>query len=54
MSAKKKTGVAPWWIALGVGTVLILIPEPATTGAGVLIVLGTLGVKAGEAATAAL
>lgn len=52
--AKKKGNVAPWWIALGVGTVLIIFPEPATTGAGVLIVLGTLGIKAGEVASKAL
>jgi hypothetical protein len=51
---KKKKNVAPWWIALGVGTTLILIPEPATTGAGVLIVLGTLGIKGAEAASRAL
>jgi hypothetical protein len=51
---KKKSNVAPWWIAIGVGTIMILIPEPATTGAGVLIVLGTLGIKGAEAATRAL
>jgi hypothetical protein len=41
---------APWWIALGVGTGLILFPEPATTGAGILIVLAAVGVKASEIA----
>jgi len=44
----KKKNQAPWWIALAVGTILIVIPEPATTGAGLLIVLGTVGLKGSE------
>ena len=32
-------------IMLIVGFVMIVIPEPATTGAGILLVLASLGVK---------
>jgi len=46
----KDAPIGKWLVALAVGTTLIVIPEPATTGAGILIVLGTLGFKAGEMA----
>lgn len=46
MSRKKKSVGAPWWIALGTGMTLILIPEPATTATGLAIVAATVGYRA--------
>lgn len=43
--SKKNVGV-PWWLALGTGMVLIVIPEPATTATGLAIVASTVGYRA--------
>lgn len=32
-------------IMLVIGIILIIIPEPATTGAGILLVLGSFGIS---------
>lgn len=48
---KKSEPVVPWWATLLTGITLIVIPEPATTGLGILIVAGTVGVKGYEAIT---
>jgi len=37
-----------WVIGTVVGVVLIVIPDPLTTGAGILITLGSLGFKVAE------
>ncbi len=37
-----------WMIGTAVGVILIILPEPTTTGAGILITLGSLGFKAAE------
>ena len=42
--AKAEKSFAPWWAALAAGMTLIVIPEPLTTGLGMLIVGTTLGV----------
>ena len=47
--SKAKPANVPWWAALATGITLIVIPEPATTGIGTLIVLGALGYKGAEA-----
>jgi len=41
----KKKDTAPWWVATLIGGVLIFIPEPATTAAGVILVSASLGYK---------
>jgi len=48
MSSKsKKTGHgAPWWAAVGVGALLVVIPEPATTATGLAILAAALGASA--------
>ena len=37
-----KPGGIAWGVAVGVGTVLTVIPEPATTGTGLAILAGAL------------
>ena len=34
---------APWWIVAGLGLGLVLIPDPLTTGTGLLL-LGSLAI----------
>lgn len=37
-----------WMIGTVIGVVLIIIPDITTTGAGILITLGSLGFKAAD------
>ena len=43
--ANHMKGDAPFYIAIGTGLLLTLIPEPATTATGLAILAGVLGAK---------
>ena len=43
--ASHMKGDAPFYIAIGTGLLLTLIPEPATTATGLAILAGVLGAK---------
>lgn len=50
MAKKREQQTVGPLVALATGLFLILIPEPATTALGTAIVIGTVGIKAAQAA----